>query len=55
AVGPIEGGRWSIGVVVRDEHGVVVVASCWQVLSLPDSEVVEALAMRKDLQKICLS
>ncbi|MCI35158.1 hypothetical protein A2U01_0056379, partial [Trifolium medium] len=39
-----------IGVVVRDEHGVVVAASCWQVLPLPDSEVAEALAMRKGLE-----
>ena len=36
--------------MVRDNEGVVVGASCWQVFSLPDSEVVEALAMRKGLE-----
>ncbi|MCI49594.1 cyclin D3, partial [Trifolium medium] len=39
-----------IGVVVRDVDGVVVAASCWQILSLPDSEVGESLAMRKGLE-----
>jgi hypothetical protein len=34
AAGPIEGGRWGIGIVVGDDHGVVVAATCWQVLSL---------------------
>jgi hypothetical protein len=36
--------------VVRDNQGVVVGASCWQVFSSPDSEVAEALAMRKGLE-----
>jgi hypothetical protein len=49
ASGPIEGDKWGIGVVVRDNEGVVVGASCWQVFSLPDSEVAEVLAMRKGL------
>ncbi|AES96403.1 hypothetical protein MTR_5g036750 [Medicago truncatula] len=31
-------------------EGVVVVASCWQVFSLSDSEVAEALTMRKSLK-----
>ena len=35
---------------MRDNEGVVVGASSWQVSSLPDSEVVEALAMRKGLE-----
>jgi hypothetical protein len=35
---------------VRDNEGVVVGASSWQVFSLPNSEVVEALAMRKGLE-----
>jgi ribonuclease HI len=50
AAGPIEGSKWGIGVVVRDNEGVVVGASCWQVFSLSDSEVAEALAMRKCLK-----
>jgi len=36
--------------VVRDNECVVVGASSWQVFSLPDSEVVEALTMRKGLE-----
>jgi hypothetical protein len=52
AVGPIEGGKWGMGVVVRDYEGIVVAASRCQVFSLPDSEVAEALAMRKGLE-IC--
>ena len=35
---------------MRDNEGVVVGASCWQVCSLSDSEVAEALAMRKGLE-----
>jgi len=27
----IEGGKWDIGVVVRDNEGVVIAASYWQV------------------------
>lgn len=50
AAGPIEGDKWGIGVVVRDYEGVVVGASSWQVVSLPDSEVAEALAMQKGLE-----
>ncbi|PNX88593.1 hypothetical protein L195_g044699 [Trifolium pratense] len=50
AAGPIERCRWGFGVVVRDEYGVVVAASCWQVLSLSNSEVKEAVAMRKGLE-----
>ena len=50
AAGPVEGDKWGIGVVVRDYEGVVVGASSWQVSSLPDSEVAEALAMRKGLE-----
>jgi len=50
AAGPIEGDKWGIGVVVRDNEGVVVGASCWQVCSLSDSEVAETLAMRKGLE-----
>jgi hypothetical protein len=50
AVGPIEGDKWGIGVVVRDNEGVVVDASSWQVFSLLDSEVAEALAMRNGLE-----
>jgi len=47
---PIEGDKWGIGVVVRDNEGVVIGASSWQVFSLPDSEFAEALAMRKGLK-----
>ena len=36
--------------MVRDNEGVVVGASSWQVFSLPDSEVAEALAMRKGVE-----
>ena len=50
APGPIEDDKWGIGVVVRDNEGVVVGASSWQVFSLPDSEVAEALAMRKGVE-----
>jgi len=50
AAGPIEGDKWGIGVVVRDNEGVVVGASSWQVFSLPYSEVAEALAMREGLE-----
>ncbi|GAU24005.1 hypothetical protein TSUD_328070 [Trifolium subterraneum] len=46
AAGPIEGGKWGIGVVVRDVDSVVVAASYWQIFSLPDSEIAEVLAMR---------
>jgi len=46
----IEGDKWGIDVVVRDNEGVVVCASFWKVFSLPDSEVVEVLAMRKGLE-----
>jgi len=35
---------------VRDNEGVVVAASCWQIFSLLDSKVGEALAMRKGLE-----
>jgi hypothetical protein len=35
---------------VRDVDSGVVAASCWQALSLPDSEVVEALAMQEGLE-----
>jgi len=35
---------------VRDNEGVVVVASRWQVFSLPNSKVVEVLAMQKSLE-----
>ena len=35
---------------MRDNEGVVVAVSCWQVFSLPDSEVTEALAMWKELE-----
>ena len=45
AAGPIEEGKWGTGVVVRDNEVVVVAAGCWQVFSLSDSEVTEALAM----------
>jgi len=45
AAGPIEGDKSGIGVVVRDNEGVVVATSSWQVFSLLDSEVAEALAM----------
>ena len=47
---PIDGDKWGIGVVVRDNEGVVVGANSWQVFSLPDSKVAEALAMRKGLE-----
>jgi len=53
----IKGDGYSgIGVVVRDNEGVVVVANCRQVFSLPDSEVAKALAMRESLKftKACL-
>jgi len=50
AAGPLEEGKWDIGVVVRHNEGVVVAASCWQIFSLLDSEVAEALAMRKGLE-----
>jgi ribonuclease HI len=50
ATGPIEGDKWGISVVVRDNEGVVVGASSWQVFSLPDSEAAEALAMWKGLE-----
>lgn len=36
--------------MVRDNEGVVLASSCWQVCSLPDSEVAETLAMRKGLE-----
>jgi len=29
AAGPIEGGKWGIGDVVRDYEGIVVAASCY--------------------------
>jgi hypothetical protein len=32
---------------VRDNEGVVIAASCWQVFSLSDSKVAKALAMRE--------
>jgi len=35
---------------VRDYEGIVVAASCCKVFSLPDSEVAEALTMRKGLE-----
>jgi len=44
------GGKWSIDVLVRDNEGVVVGASCCQIVSLPDSEIAKALAMRKGLK-----
>jgi len=50
AAGLIDDGKWGIDVVVRDNEGVVIAASCWQVFSLPDSEVAEALAMQKGLK-----
>ena len=50
APGPIEDDKWGIGVVVRDNEGVVVGASSWQVFSLPNSEVAKDLAMRKGLE-----
>jgi len=50
AVGPIEGDKWGIGVMVRDNEGVVVGASSWQVFLLPISEVAKALAIRKGLK-----
>ena len=50
AASPIDGDKWGIGVVVRDNEGVVVCASSCQVFSLPDSKVAEALAMRKGLE-----
>ncbi|KEH38161.1 hypothetical protein MTR_2g061390 [Medicago truncatula] len=40
AAGPIEGDEWGIGVVLRDNEGVVVGVGSWQVSSLPDSEVI---------------
>jgi len=43
-------GKWGIGVIVRDNEGVVAAASCWQVFSLLDSKVAEALSMRKELK-----
>lgn len=46
----IEEGKWGIGVVVRDNEDGVVVASCWQLFSLPYTDVGEALAMRNDLE-----
>ena len=46
----IKGDKWGIDVVVRDNKGTVVCASLWKVFSLPDSEVVEVLAMRKGLE-----
>ena len=46
----IEGDKWGICVVVRDNEVVVIGASSWQVFSLPDSEAAEALAMRKGLE-----
>jgi hypothetical protein len=36
--------------LVRDNEGVAVGASSWQVFSLPDSKVAEALAMRKGFE-----
>jgi len=39
AAGLIEDGKWGIGVAVKDNEDVVVVASCWQVFSLSVSEV----------------
>jgi hypothetical protein len=39
AAGLIEEGKCGIGVMVGDVDGVVVSASCRQILSLPDSEV----------------
>jgi len=50
AAGPIEGGKWGIDVVVRDYEGIVIATSCCQVFSLPDSEVAEALVIRKGLE-----
>ena len=35
---------------MRDYEGIVVAASCWQVFSLPDSEVAKALAMQEGLE-----
>ncbi|KEH15816.1 hypothetical protein MTR_0524s0030, partial [Medicago truncatula] len=34
---PIKGDKWGISVVVRDNEGVVVGASSWQVFLLPNS------------------
>lgn len=45
-------GKWGIGVMVRDINGVMVAASCWQILLLPDSGVAGALAM-KEVFEIC--
>ena len=50
AARPIEGDKWGIGVVVKDNEGVVVGVSSWRIFSLPDSEVAEALAMRNGLE-----
>lgn len=36
--------------MMRDVDGVVVAASCWQVLSLSDSEIAEALTMMKSFK-----
>ena len=47
---PIEGDKWGIDAVVRDNEGVVVDGSSWRVFSLPDSEVTKVLAMRKGLK-----
>jgi len=46
----VRGGKWDIDTVVRDNEGVVIATSCWQVFSLLDSEVTYALAMRNWLK-----
>jgi len=35
---------------VRDKEGVVVATSCWQVFSLPDSEIARVSTMLKGLE-----
>lgn len=48
--GPNSDGKWGLAAVIRDTEGVVVAAKCWCILTLPDSDVAEGLALLKGLE-----
>ena len=54
ATGPIEGDKWGIGVVVRDNEDVIVGARSWQVFSLPKDMSFLNLIAESDASNVVL-
>jgi len=50
AAGQNEDGTWGPSAIVRDSEGVAVAATCWRTPILPNSDMAEAMAMKKGME-----